>query len=391
MSRYHSYINSAKTILELYKGDEPFASFIKKQFAVNKKFGSKDRKMITHICFCYFRLGKSLDQLPIDERMLTALFLCSSSTNEVLKHLKPEWNEKVELDLDEKVKLIDASFEYEEIFPFVDELSDGVERELFCLNHLTQPDLFLRIRPGIKEAVLTKLKAAAIAYELKGDHCITLLNSTKIDEVLLLNKEVVVQDYSSQRVGDLILNLKSEIQNRKLNVWDCCAASGGKSIMAKDLLGEIDLTVSDVRESILLNLKKRFAEAGISGYKNFAADLSAADYRLPATDYQLIIADVPCSGSGTWGRTPEYLRFFNKEQIVEYSALQKKITSNVIAQLQSSGYLLYITCSVYKKENEEVVNFLNQNYNLEIIEMKLLKGFEQKSDTMFAALLKKPD
>ena len=391
MSRYHSYINSAKTILELYKGDEPFASFIKKQFAVNKKFGSKDRKMITHICFCYFRLGKSLDQLPIDERMLTALFLCSSSTNEVLKHLKPEWNEKVELDLDEKVKLIDASFEYEEIFPFVDELSDGVERELFCLNHLTQPDLFLRIRPGMKEAVLSKLKAAAIAYELKGDHCISLPNSTKIDEVLLLNKEVVVQDYSSQRVGDLILNLKSEIQNRKLNVWDCCAASGGKSIMAKDLLGDIDLTVSDVRESILLNLKKRFAEAGISGYKNFVADLSTADYRLPATGYQLIIADVPCSGSGTWGRTPEYLRFFNKEQIVEYSALQKKITSNVIAQLQSSGYLLYITCSVYKKENEEVVNFLNQNYNLEIIEMKLLKGFEQKADTMFAALLKKPD
>ena len=389
MSRYHSYINSAKTILELYKGDEPFASFIKKQFAVNKKFGSKDRKMITHICFCYFRLGKSLEQLPIDERMLTALFLCSSSTNEVLKHLKPEWNEKVELDLDEKVKLIDASFEYEEIFPFVDELSDGVERELFCLNHLTQPDLFLRIRPGMKEAVLSKLKAAAIAYELKGDHCISLPNSTKIDEVLLLNKEVVVQDYSSQRVGDLILNLKSEIQSRKLNIWDCCAASGGKSIMAKDLLGDIDLTVSDVRESILLNLKKRFAEAGISGYKNFVADLSTADYRLPATGYQLIIADLPCSGSGTWGRTPEYLRFFNKEQIVEYSALQKKIASNVITQLQPSGYLLYITCSVYKKENEDVVNFLNQNYNLEIIEMKLLKGFEQKADTMFAALLKK--
>jgi len=389
VSRYHSYINSAKTILELYKGDEPFASFIKKQFAVNKKFGSKDRKMITHICFCYFRLGKSLEQLPIDERMLTALFLCSSSTNEVLKHLKPEWNEKVELDLDEKVKLIDASFEYEEIFPFVEELSDGVERELFCLNHLTQPDLFLRIRPGMKEAVLSKLKAAAIAYELKGDHCISLPNSTKIDEVLLLNKEVVVQDYSSQRVGDLILNLKSEIQSRKLNIWDCCAASGGKSIMAKDLLGDIDLTVSDVRESILLNLKKRFAEAGISGYKNFVADLSTADYRLPATGYQLIIADLPCSGSGTWGRTPEYLRFFNKEQIVEYSALQKKIASNVITQLQPSGYLLYITCSVYKKENEDVVNFLNQNYNLEIIEMKLLKGFEQKADTMFAALLKK--
>ena len=68
MSRYHSYINSAKQILELYKGDEPFASFLKKYFGANKKFGSKDRKQVSHLCYCFFRLGKTAMALQIEER-----------------------------------------------------------------------------------------------------------------------------------------------------------------------------------------------------------------------------------------------------------------------------------------------------------------------------------
>jgi 16S rRNA (cytosine967-C5)-methyltransferase len=389
VSRYYSYFNTAVNFVRSYTYAEPFASFLKKQFAADKKFGSRDRKTIAHLCYCYFRMGHLMNNESVQERMITSLFLCSVSKSELLKLAKPDWDEKAELPVADKLKELNLSAT--DLFPYTDELSDGIDVEAFCNSHFTQPDLFLRIRPEMKETVLRKLNTAAIAYELIGDDCVALSNTTKIDEVLQLNKEVVVQDYSSQRVGDLLINLKSEIVNRKLKIWDCCAASGGKSIMAKDILGDIDLTVSDIRESILLNLKKRFADAGITNYKSFVSDLTANDYRHTPSDFQLIIADVPCSGSGTWGRTPEYLSFFKKEQIDEYSALQKKIASNVIAHLQPNGYLLYITCSVYKNENEEVVKFLQGVHNLELIEMKLLKGYEQKADTMFAALLKRPD
>lgn len=389
VSRYHSYINSAKTILELYKGEEPFASFIKKQFATNKKYGSRDRKTIAHLCYCYFRLGKSLNQLQIEERIMIALFLNSSTANEIIQHLKSKWNENSVLSIHEKLQLIYASFDYKELFPFVDELSDGVEAEPFCLSHFVQPDLFLRIRPGMKETVLKKLTNASIDFEIKSDDCIALPNATKIDELLQLNKEAVVQDWSSQRVAELLQLSTINRKQSTLNVWDCCAASGGKSIMLYDLMPDVELTVSDIRNSILVNLHNRFTEAGIKKYNSLVLDLSIEQMRNSYKSFDLIIADVPCTGSGTWGRTPENLTFFKTEQIAKYVSLQKSITGNCISSLKPNGYLLYITCSVFKKENEEVVKFLEENQNLELIDKKILKGYEQKADSMFAALLKK--
>ena len=75
MSRYHSYLNTAVTILTNYKGEEPFAGYIKKFFAANKKYGSKDRKSISHLCYCYFRTGKALPKLSVEDRIVAGLFL----------------------------------------------------------------------------------------------------------------------------------------------------------------------------------------------------------------------------------------------------------------------------------------------------------------------------
>jgi 16S rRNA (cytosine967-C5)-methyltransferase len=389
VSRYHSHINSAAEIVSAYKGIEPFAFFLKKFFSANNKFGSKDRKAITHLCYCHFRIGKLFAEATKEERFLLAVFLCSQEPNELLQNLKPGWNEKVLLPLNEKLKLIDKVINPSLVFPFIDELSAGIEADEFVLSHFIQPDLFLRIRPGQYQNVLNKLTAAGILFDAKNEDCIAVPNSTKIEQVVDLNKEAVVQDYSSQRVGELMQRIKNT--ERKISLWDCCAASGGKSIMAKDLLGEINLAVSDIRESILINLKKRFAEAGIKNYKSFLADLSVSSPKEKTNSFDFIIADVPCSGSGTWGRTPEQLSFFQKQTIEQYSSLQKKILSNVIPSLKNGGALLYITCSVFNKENEEVVNWIETEFNLITTEMKLLKGYNEKADSMFAALLRKTD
>jgi 16S rRNA (cytosine967-C5)-methyltransferase len=396
MSRYHSYLNSATSILASYKGEEPFASFIKKYFAAHKKFGSTDRRTVSHLCYCFFRLGKALPGIPIEERILTGLFLCSDTANKILDGLKPEWNRQTGLSLAEKLTYIHQTDLVSTIFPWQHELSDGIENEAFTLSHLQQPDLFLRLRPGKENSVRQKLTAAGISYTILTDSCLALPNTSKIDNLLELDKEAVVQDYNSQRTGEFLQFVSPESfeQVRRgpsdlLRVWDCCAASGGKSIMAMDLLGDIDLIVSDVRESILINLEDRFRNAGIHNYESFVADLGKP-LPISLSSFNLVIADVPCTGSGTWSRSPEQLVYFDATVIDRYVALQKKIITNVIPQLEPGGYLLYITCSVFKKENEEAVDFIASTFHLELIKKELLKGYDKKADTLFAALLQKP-
>jgi 16S rRNA (cytosine967-C5)-methyltransferase len=175
-------------------------------------------------------------------------------------------------------------------------------------------------------------------------------------------------------------------------VWDCCAASGGKSILAFDSLKNIRLTVSDTRKNILENLKKRFAKAGIKNYRSFVSDLSISFPQQSISEkHDLIIADVPCSGSGTWARTPEQLCFFTEEKIDDYAILQQKIVSNATRVLNENGYLLYITCSVFKKENEDNIDFIQENLNLQLIKSEYLQGDQMEADTLFAALFKKTD
>ena len=384
--RYQSYLNTAKSIISFYKGDIPFAVFIRKYFLSHKKHGSKDRKQIANLCYNFYRLGKAIPSLPIEEKIIVATFLCETQSSEFLQFHKPEWNELVTKPLAEKMLV--ASITTEDIFPWAEELSQGIGAEAFRYSFFYQPYLFLRIRPGNRSVVVKKLQDAGIVFDLSDDDCLALTNSTKIDSVLEIDKEVIVQDYNSQKVLDFLKKEKADAANT--SVWDCCAASGGKSILAYDILnGKIDLTVSDIRESILSNLAKRFETAGIKNYKSFVADLAIENCELPIANCPLIICDAPCTGSGTWSRTPEQLYFLKRKTIDVYVAMQQKIVSNVIPALPTGGIFIYITCSVFKNENEDMVAFIKEKFHLQLLQMELLKGYEKKADSMFVAVFKK--
>ncbi len=387
--RYHSYLNSAKKIIELNKGDEPFSLFLKKHFAANKKYGSKDRKQITALCYNFYRLGKALPGVSVEEKIITATFLCEQSANDFLAFHKPEWNDLIAKSPDEKIAFID--FDIEKIFPWADQLSDSIDLHSFFSSFFCQPDLFLRIRPGKKSIIIKKLQDAGLNYSIPAGDCIALPNASKLDTIIELDKEAVIQDLNSQKVLDVLKKENLAGVDEVLTVWDCCAASGGKSILAYDILnGKMDLAVSDIRQSILSNLEKRFLSAGIKKYRSFIADLSDTGSLLSVAHHRLIICDAPCTGSGTWGRTPEQLYFFKEEMIDNYAYKQRKIVANVIPLLEKDGMLIYITCSVFKKENEAMVNFIKEQFHLQLVQMELLKGYDKKADTMFiAAFLKK--
>lgn len=404
MSYHHAYLRTTTGIINGYKGDEPFSSFLKKYFAANKQHGSRDRKQITQLCYSYFRLGKAGEHLEVASRILAGLFLSSAAPNEMLATLKPEWNDKTNLPVKEKAAIV--GIELNEVFPWCQEWSGGIDREKFNATFFIQPDLFLRIRPSHHDKVIKKLEGSGMEFKFIPPTTLRFPPASKTDVWLEHDREVVVQDLNSQRVGEFHEWLKETIvgpgrsddRTDDCRVWDCCAASGGKSILANDILGNIDLTVSDVRESILVNLKKRFEKAGIKKFNSFISDL-AGEGKIPAKSFDLVIADVPCTGSGTWSRTPEQLFYFDEKKIAEYASLQKKIVSRVVPTIKAGGYLLYITCSIFRSENEDMIAYLQKELHLRVVKMparmtgpdgELLKGYELKADTLFAALLQKP-
>jgi len=393
MSRFYSHINSAIKILDAYQGDKPFAIFLKQFFASNKKYGSKDRKSIASICFHYFRMGRTFTNIPIEEKLLIATFLCEKKDSLLLQELRPDWNEKISLSISEKLNILGQNISLLDFFPFTDLLSSDIEKEAYSLSMLIQPDLFIRIRPKSKDTVINQLQQSGFHWQLLNEHCVRLKNSDKIADFFKLDNELVIQDANSQKVLDFLKQpglLENSVANNTLSVWDCCAASGGKSILLTDVLDQkIDLTVSDIRETILTNLHERFKSAGIIEYESFVTDLSSSDNKMIHKDFDLIICDAPCSGSGTWGRTPEQLVFFKKTSLQYYAELQKKIVANAFTHLKPGGLLVYITCSVFKAENEMAVNFITESLECKLLDQQMLKGYQQQSDSMFVAVFKK--
>ncbi|MDE3143628.1 MAG: Fmu (Sun) domain-containing protein [Bacteroidota bacterium] len=389
--RFQSYFNTSISLIKKYDGSVPLVHFLKQYFSQNKKHGSKDRKFISHLCYCYYRLGHALKELPAEEKLKAAIYLCNDEAGEWRILFDESWNEWSK-NLQERINFLFKkfpSFSLKDIFPWQDELSGTIDATALALSHLIQPDLFLRIRPNKEKAVAEKLQTNKISFKQLSSTCLSLPNSSKIDSALNIDEEVVVQDHSSQRITEF-LKLPANDSQLPTQLWDCCAASGGKSILAMDVLQNVQLTVSDVRSSILQNLKQRFAKAGIKKYNSFIADLIKPAFSIQHSTFNIILCDAPCSGSGTWSRTPEQLFFFDQEKINEYAALQKKIISNTIPHLAKDGYFLYITCSVFKKENEDAVDFIQQQFpSLQLIKKELLKGYEIKADSMFAALFKR--
>jgi 16S rRNA (cytosine967-C5)-methyltransferase len=385
LSRYHSHITSAIKIIETAKVGEPLVHHLKKSFAANKKFGSKDRKSISSLCYNFYRIGNALKNKTIEERILAATFLCNNTSNDLLAVLAPDFNTHIKLSVEKKCGQLNINAKH--IFPFENEVGEGIDKTAFAYSFLKQPLFFVRLRPHSMVKLLTKLVEEKITFEEINTSCIALPQGTKVEELFLLNKEIVVQDRNSQQVFNYLQ--KPEVfLSKDAVVWDCCAASGGKSILLYDMLhGHVNLHVSDVRANMLNNLRTRFKEAGIKKYHAFTADLMKDTKIISEKKCDIIVCDAPCTGSGTWARTPEQLAFFDQKNIASFVQIQQKIAATAIKSLKQTGLFFYITCSVFKKENEEVVMYLKEKFHLQVLQMEYLKGYNVQADTMFVTVL----
>ena len=138
------------------------------------------------------------------------------------------------------------------------------------------------------------------------------------------------------------------------------------------------------------NLDERFRKAKIrADVRTKVMDLTQdIDGIMEGESFDGILVDAPCTGSGTWGRTPEMLTQFDEEHIQTFVSLQQRIVDNVVRYLKPDGVLMYVTCSVFEAENEHLVRYLVDKHGLTVEAEGIIKGYDRKSDSMFAARLR---
>ena len=390
MSIAFSRINIAATLIKEYTGTNPLPVYLKNYFAQHKKFGSKDRKHISHLVFAYYRLGNSIAGWQIIDALHLAIFLTNNTPNIWSALFEEDQLNNWPLSIAERLKLAISKypfFEIKKLFPLANYIGNLTNQQIFIESHLHQPNIFIRIRPGNYEVVINKLNAAGIDYTLINDTCVMCLPDQKLQDIFWLNGEIVIQDRSSQRIGELLNVIKSTSNSPIISIWDACAASGGKSILATDMLPNVKILATDIRPQILKNLQLRFLDANITNYSTKVFDASNVQLKLNEGPFDLVIADVPCSGSGTWSRSPENLVSFNEEVLNNYQYLQQKIINTTVRKVKKGGYYLYITCSVFKAENEDQLTFISKEFpHLKLLHQQYFEGFQVKADTLYAAL-----
>lgn len=381
MSRFLSHINTAKNILQLYKGDVPFSVFIKRFFSASKKYGSRDRKKISHYCYVYFRVAAMMPGSPAEDVIVKGIFLCGSGPDE---DIPEEWNQHMTESLQQKLERLGLNSS--SVFPFPDLLSREIDSAAFGSSLLIQPSLFVRIRPGRKETVLGKFSSAGISFKIRGDDALELDSGKDLRVLAEMEKDIVVQDLSSQQVLDGLPELYPG--DSVIDAWDCCAGSGGKTILLRDRLGKrVSITATDIRGSIISNFKKRAELAGVQVEDSKVADVSKGD--VPDKKFSLIICDAPCSGSGTWSRTPEQMFYFRPDKLPDFIKRQKAIAMHSLPCLIPGGYFLYVTCSVFSEENEGVAEFISGQPGIKKISSGYIRGYDKKADTMYVALFQR--
>jgi 16S rRNA (cytosine967-C5)-methyltransferase len=158
-----------------------------------------------------------------------------------------------------------------------------------------------------------------------------------------LSGRVEVQDIGSQ----LILESAGISPGGR---WlDACAGSGGKTLQLASLLGPAGrVEARDARAAPLRELSVRAERAGLAG----RIDIGAR--RPPPGGYDGVLVDAPCTGSGTWRRSPHLRWVTTPEGVRRASAVQLALLRGNSALVRPGGLLVYATCSLCRSENEAV-------------------------------------
>ena len=178
--------------------------------------------------------------------------------------------------------------------------------------------------------------------------------------------------YSQEPAAQIVGQVASPQKGMK--VLDLAAAPGGKSTHLLSYLENTGLLVSNEisskRAKILVENVERFGARNVVVTNESAERLA----KVFSAYFDMIVLDAPCSGEGMFRKDPAAIDYWDASYPAQCAQLQREILVSAMDMLAPAGQLIYSTCTWSPEENEEIVSWLLENYDLELVPIDKING-----------------
>ncbi len=315
----------------------------------DRRFGSRDRRLYRELLFTAMRLSRALASLdPANETGwagLIAAHCAATRENEAFRaaYSRPGHEAPLHRHPEFALSLLPDWFasEHDPALP----LTAGD----LAPSLLARAPVWVRMQTEHPDEALAEWSARGWIAEPRPDFPDTFklppeTNLSACDSYQAGHYEI--QDLGSQAI---LASLDLPARSPGPRWLDACAGAGGKSLQLARLLGptaRIDAT--DIRPAALAELRTRATRAG------FASRIRTLPRPDPATRYDGVLVDAPCSGSGTWRRAPHLMACTGEADLAAAARTQGEILRDAARLVRPGGLLVYATCSVARSENRAV-------------------------------------
>jgi 16S rRNA (cytosine967-C5)-methyltransferase len=229
-----------------------------------------------------------------------------------------------------------------------------------CLHGQRQPELNIRLSANASSELEAQLAEQGIVLEPGA-----ILTSAR----RVISGDIAATtafQYGQIRIQDEGSQLVAELTGHGTKILDCCAAPGGKTFILTERNPQAQITACELNPARFAALSQRIAQASIQN-SNLAGriEVRRADAAELSADagYDLVLADVPCSGTGTLGRNPEIRHRLELADLARHHQRQCAILRGALraagkdSEAANAGpaRVIYSTCSLEPEENSEVI------------------------------------
>lgn len=365
-ARYQAVL---ELISSIFKDEKPADGIIDEYLKKRKYIGSKDRRFIADTVWHIIRNRMKLefDAQSKEYRKILLTYLKNKGENPEEIFDGGQYS-SAKLTEDERLWL---QVDNEEVYPpYVEaETPEWLYKKIQdvrLLKSLNVPaGADFRINVKNRENVIDKMKAEGFSVYptpysplgIRSDERISLGNC-----IVYKEGEIEVQDEASQ-IAAILCDVKPEHK-----IIDYCCGAGGKSLaMAYLLGGKGNIFAHDIEKKRLMAIKPRMERLGIKNIE--LLDFVATSDK----NFDRFVVDAPCSGTGTWRRSPDAKFRLNQSLVDKLNVIQLDLLRKAYEKTSVGGRIIYITCSILNEENEEIIAaFTQENPNVRFVNIKEL-------------------